>query len=94
MLIFFNSNKWDAEIAREDSQEARTSVIRVLAVWCSGTVEQEALTCAGACSAAAAMLVVPPRSVPSPSRLVPALELLAAMCFKNPNVAQVALNTR
>ncbi|XP_004931674.1 armadillo repeat-containing protein 8 isoform X2 [Bombyx mori] len=82
------------QIAREDSQEARTSVIRVLAVWCSGTVEQEALTCAGACSAAAAMLVVPPRSVPSPSRLVPALELLAAMCFKNPNVAQVALNTR
>ncbi|CAG4946798.1 unnamed protein product [Parnassius apollo] len=80
------------QIAREGSPTARTCVVRILSIWCGGPVEQEALCAAGACGAAAALLAS--RTSPPPARALPALDLLAAMCFENTSVSQVALNTR
>ncbi|XP_047993454.1 armadillo repeat-containing protein 8-like [Leguminivora glycinivorella] len=76
------------QIAREGSDLARGCVVRVLSLWCMGTAEQEALCAAGACGAAAALLHS------APPRALPALDLLAAMCFENANVSQQAMNTR
>ncbi|CAH2090865.1 unnamed protein product [Euphydryas editha] len=82
------------QIAREGSPTARACVVRILSIWCSGPVEQEALCAAGACSAAAALLASNRYTAPPLARALPALDLLAAMCFENANVSQVALNTR
>ncbi|XP_063363552.1 uncharacterized protein LOC134652310 [Cydia amplana] len=76
------------QIAREGSDLARGCVVRVLSLWCTGTAEQEALCAAGACGAAAALLHS------APPRALPALDLLAAMCFENASVSQQAMNTR
>lgn len=82
-----------AEIAREASPTARACVVRILSIWCGGPVEQEALSASGACAAVAAMLHNG-RGAPPPARALPALDLLAAMCFENASVSQVAMNTR
>ncbi|XP_046968716.1 armadillo repeat-containing protein 8-like [Vanessa cardui] len=82
------------QIAREGSPTARACVVRILSIWCSGPVEQEALCAAGACAAVAALLASRGFSSPPLARALPALDLLAAMCFENANVSQVALNTR
>ncbi|XP_013190820.1 armadillo repeat-containing protein 8 [Amyelois transitella] len=81
------------QIAREGSPTARCCVVRILAIWCGGTLEQEALCAAGACSAIAAMLSNG-RNGPPVARATPALELLANMCFENSNVSHVALTTK
>ncbi|XP_075978902.1 armadillo repeat-containing protein 8-like [Anticarsia gemmatalis] len=78
------------QIACDGSATARTCVVRILSIWCCGTAEQEALCAAGACEAAAALMVSAPPAAPA----LPALDLLANMCFENSNVSQVALNTR
>lgn len=78
------------EIAREGSPTARACVVRILSIWCTGAGEQEALCAAGACEAAAALLAATPPAAPA----LPALDLLAAMCFENTSVSQIALNTR
>ncbi|CAH0693986.1 unnamed protein product [Spodoptera exigua] len=78
------------QIAREGSPTARACVVRILSIWCTGAGEQEALCAAGACEAAAALLAATPPAAPA----LPALDLLAAMCFENTNVSQIALNTR
>lgn len=75
------------QVAREGSPTARVCVVRVLSVWCCGSREQAALVAAGGCEAAAALLA-------GGGPALPALDLLAAMCFESPNVAQVAYNTR
>ncbi|KAJ0178139.1 hypothetical protein K1T71_005962 [Dendrolimus kikuchii] len=75
------------QIAREGTPTARACVVRVLSIWCCGSGEQAALAAAGGCGAAAALL-----SGGGPA--CPALDLLTALCFENPNVAQVAYNTR
>ncbi|XP_026762743.2 armadillo repeat-containing protein 8-like isoform X1 [Galleria mellonella] len=82
------------QIAREGTATARCCVVRILSVWCGGHMEQEALCQAGACAAIAAMLANGRNSAPPLARALPALELLANMCFENGNVSQVALNTR
>ncbi|XP_045766552.1 armadillo repeat-containing protein 8-like [Maniola jurtina] len=82
------------QIAREGSPTARACVVRILSIWCGGPVEQEALCAAGACAAIAALLATRGFSAPPLARALPALDLLAAMCFENANVSQVALNTR
>ncbi|KAL0822329.1 hypothetical protein ABMA28_004428 [Loxostege sticticalis] len=84
------------QIAREGSPNSRACVVRILSIWCGGAREQEALCAAGACAALAQALAPgPTRSdAPPPARALPALDLLAAMCFENANVSQVALNTR
>ncbi|XP_045451113.1 armadillo repeat-containing protein 8-like [Melitaea cinxia] len=82
------------QIAREGSPTARACVVRILSIWCSGPVEQEALCAAGACGAVAALLACRGYTAPPLARALPALDLLAAMCFENANVSQVALNTR
>ncbi|XP_026489080.1 armadillo repeat-containing protein 8-like [Vanessa tameamea] len=82
------------QIAREGSPTARACVVRILSIWCSGPIEQEALCAAGACAAVAALLASRGFSSPPLARALPALDLLAAMCFENANVSQVALNTR
>ncbi|XP_047026581.1 armadillo repeat-containing protein 8-like isoform X1 [Helicoverpa zea] len=78
------------QIAREGSPTARACVVRILSIWCGGAGEQEALCAAGACEAAAALLAATPPAAPA----LPALDLLAAMCFENTNVSHIALNTR
>lgn len=75
------------EIACEGTPTSRACVVRVLSIWCCGSGEQAALAAAGGCGAAAALL-----SGGGPA--CPALDLLTALCFENPNVAQVAYNTR
>ncbi|XP_050351538.1 armadillo repeat-containing protein 8-like [Nymphalis io] len=82
------------QIAREGSPTARACVVRILSIWCSGPVEQEALCAAGACAAVAALLASRGYTSPPQARAIPALDLLAAMCFENASVSQVALNTR
>ncbi|RVE53711.1 hypothetical protein evm_001603 [Chilo suppressalis] len=89
------------QIAREGSGTARACVVRILSVWCGSAREQEALCAAGACGALAAALAPPASSAPSPcrsvappARVLPALDLLAAMCFESATVSQVALETR
>lgn len=82
------------EIAREGSPNARVCVVRILSVWCCGPAEQEALCVAGATLAAAALLPTTKCTLPIPLKILPALDLIAAMCFENSNVSQVALNTR
>lgn len=82
------------EIAREGSPTARACVARILSIWCVGPLEQEALCAAGACAAIAAMLATRGFASPPLARALPALDLLAAMCFENANVSQVALNTK
>ncbi|XP_026316772.1 armadillo repeat-containing protein 8-like isoform X2 [Hyposmocoma kahamanoa] len=82
------------QIAREGSPTARSCVVRILSIWCGGPLEQEALCAAGACTAVAALISTGRGSGPPVQRAQPALDLLAAMCFENANVAQVALNTR
>ncbi|XP_072947203.1 armadillo repeat-containing protein 8-like isoform X2 [Epargyreus clarus] len=82
------------QIAREGSPNARACVVRILSIWCGGPTEQEALCSAGACAAIAALLASRPASGPPLGRALPALDLLAAMCFKNANVSEIALNTR
>ncbi|KAL4702423.1 hypothetical protein ACJJTC_003048, partial [Scirpophaga incertulas] len=78
------------QIARLGSVTARACVVRVLSVWCGGAREQEALCAAGVCAALAASLGPPPPA----AHLLPALDLLAAMCFENTDVSQVAFNTK
>ncbi|XP_050666551.1 armadillo repeat-containing protein 8-like [Leptidea sinapis] len=82
------------QIAREGSTTARACVVRILSIWCTGAVEQEALCAAGACSAIAALLGSRGNITPSTAKVLPALDLLAAMCFENANVAQVTLTTK
>lgn len=60
-------------------------------MWCCGKSEQEALAEAGACNAAAALLAA--ASPPSPLTL-PTLDWLAAMCFENPAVSQMAVEAK
>ncbi|KAI8426050.1 hypothetical protein MSG28_005017 [Choristoneura fumiferana] len=81
------------QIAREASPTARACVVRILSIWCGSPLEQEALCASGACAAVAAMLHNG-RGSPPPARALPALDLLAAMCFENASVSQVAMNTR
>ncbi|XP_061378216.1 armadillo repeat-containing protein 8-like isoform X3 [Danaus plexippus] len=80
--------------AREGSLTARACVVRILSIWCGGPLEQEALCAAGACAAVAALLAARPDAAPPMARALPALDLLAAMCFENASVSQVALTTR
>ncbi|KOB79152.1 Uncharacterized protein OBRU01_00920 [Operophtera brumata] len=82
------------QIAREGPLNARICVVRILSIWCCGPNEQEALCAAGATAAAAALLSPSKTTPPASPRVLPALDLLAAMCFENANVSQVALNTR
>ncbi|CAK1544927.1 unnamed protein product [Leptosia nina] len=82
------------QITREGSPTARACVVRILSIWCGGPIEQEALCAAGACNAIAALLAPKGTTPPPIARALPALDLLAAMCFENANVSQVALNTR
>ncbi|VVD03512.1 unnamed protein product [Leptidea sinapis] len=72
----------------------RACVVRILSIWCTGAVEQEALCAAGACSAIAALLGSRGNITPSTAKVLPALDLLAAMCFENANVAQATLTTK
>ncbi|KAG7295792.1 hypothetical protein JYU34_020847 [Plutella xylostella] len=76
------------QIAREGTPTSRASIIRILSIWCGGSAQQDALCAAGACAAAAAMLG------PRAPQALPALDLLAAMCFENAAVSQCAINTR
>ncbi|XP_038223493.1 armadillo repeat-containing protein 8-like [Zerene cesonia] len=82
------------QIAKEGSPTSRACVVRILSIWCGGPIEQEALCAAGACSAVATLLAPKGVTAPPIARVLPALDLLAAMCFENANVSQVALNTR
>ncbi|XP_049874186.1 armadillo repeat-containing protein 8-like [Pectinophora gossypiella] len=82
------------QIAREGSPTARSCVVRILSIWCGGPAEQEVLSAAGACAAVAVMITSSRPAGPPAARALPALDLLAAMCFENANVAQLALNTR
>ncbi|XP_039755676.1 armadillo repeat-containing protein 8-like isoform X2 [Pararge aegeria] len=79
---------------REGSSTSRACVVRILSIWCGGPIEQEALCVAGACAAIAALLATRGFTSPPLARALPALDLLAAMCFENANVSQVAINTR
>ncbi|KAJ2943616.1 hypothetical protein O0L34_g16724 [Tuta absoluta] len=82
------------QIAREGSPTARACVVRILSIWCVGPAEQEALCVAGACGAIAALIANGKAAGPPPARALPALDLLAAICFENANVALEAINTR
>ncbi|KPI97227.1 PREDICTED: armadillo repeat-containing protein 8-like isoform X1 [Papilio xuthus] len=79
------------QIAREGSLNSRASIVRILSIWCGGPLEQEALSSSGALEAAAALLSSD--TSPPPNLALPALDLLAAMCFENAKVSQIALNT-
>ncbi|CAH0729971.1 unnamed protein product, partial [Brenthis ino] len=82
------------EIAQDGSPTARACVVRILSIWCGGPVEQDALCAAGACTAIAALLACRGFSSPPLARALPALDLLAAMCFENGNVCEVVLKTK
>ncbi|XP_023941674.2 armadillo repeat-containing protein 8 isoform X2 [Bicyclus anynana] len=82
------------QIAREGSSTSRACVVRILSIWCGGPIEQEALCVAGACEAIAALLAMRGFTSPPLARALPALDLLAAMCFENANVSQAVINTR
>ncbi|XP_077292989.1 armadillo repeat-containing protein 8-like isoform X2 [Arctopsyche grandis] len=78
-------------VAQNGTLVGKSCVARLLSVWCSGKSEQEALAEAGACNAAAALLAA--ASPPSPLTL-PTLDWLAAMCFENPAVSQLAVEAQ
>lgn len=84
-------------VATDGSAMAKSCVARLLSIWCAGSAEQEALCTAGACDAIARLLAPPahrPDRSPPPSLALPALDWLAAMCFENVKVSQVAVNCR
>lgn len=70
----------------------KSCVARLLSVWCAGPGEQGALAAGGACDAIAALLARPPPADPS-SLTLPTLDWLAAMCFENAHVSQMAVET-
>ncbi|XP_045496136.1 armadillo repeat-containing protein 8-like [Colias croceus] len=82
------------QIAKEGSPTSQACVVRILSIWCGGPIEQEALCSAGLCSAVAFLLAPMGVTAPPISKVLPALDLLAAMCFENANVSQVALHTK